>query len=247
MNAACAAPGSARIGIFGGTFNPIHLGHLRSAEEIAETFELDRVLFIPSARPPHKEASEEEVIAPARERLAWVEQAVKDNPRFEADAIEVERSGPSFLVDTLRAIGARCAPELPIFAVGHDAFVEMGTWREPETLFTLANIAVTTRPPVDRGSLGDWLPECVRDEIEVAEDGRSGRHRRAGTWIQLVEITALAVSASDIRARIRAGRSVRYLMPEAVREAVLASGCYEAGPPADLQPSEQREKREKVK
>jgi len=226
MNVTRAARGGERIGIFGGTFNPIHLGHLRSAEEVAEALELDRVLFIPSARPPHKDAGEDEVIAPARERLAWVELAVAGNPRFEADPIEVERGGPSYLVDTLREIGKRCAPERPIFAVGHDAFVEMGSWREPETLFTLANFAVTTRPPVDRGSLGDWLPECVRGDVEVAADGRSGRHKQAGTWIRLVEITALAVSASDIRARLREGRSVRYLMPEAVREAVLASGCY---------------------
>ncbi|MBW2272225.1 MAG: nicotinate (nicotinamide) nucleotide adenylyltransferase [Deltaproteobacteria bacterium] len=241
MSEPCAARGSARIGIFGGTFNPIHQGHLRSAEEVAEALELDRVLFIPSARPPHKDATEVEVIAPARERLAWVEQAVSDNPRFEVDTVEVERSGPSYLVDTLRAIGASCAPELPVFIVGHDAFVEIGSWREPETLFTLAHFAVTTRPPVERGSLGDWLPECVRGEIQVAEDGRSARHRRAGTWIRLVEITALAVSASDIRTRIREGYSVRYLLPDKVREAVLASGCYAARPPLG-QPA-----REKVK
>jgi len=228
MSEPCAASGSAQIGIFGGTFNPIHLGHLRSAEEVAEALELDRVLFIPSARPPHKDASDEEVIAPAEERFAWVERAVRDNPRFEADASEVERSGPSYLVDTLRAIGARCAPERPIFLVGHDAFVEIGSWREPETLFTLAHFAVTTRPPVERGSLGEWLPECVRDEIEIAADGRSGRHRRANTWIRLIEITALAVSASDIRTRIPEGHSVRYLLPETVHESILASGCYAA-------------------
>jgi nicotinate-nucleotide adenylyltransferase len=246
MNASCAAPGSARIGIFGGTFNPIHQGHLRSAEEVAETLGLDRMLFVPSARPPHKDASEEE-IAPARERLAWVQQAVQGNPRFEADAIEVERSGPSYLVDTLRAVGAGCAPELPVFVVGHDAFVEIGSWREPETLFTLAHFAVTTRPPVGRGGLGDWLPECVRDEIEIGEDGRSGRHRRAGTWIRLVEITALAVSASDIRTRIRDGRSVRYLLPEKVREAVLASGCYAASPQSGRQARPAQQGRENAK
>jgi nicotinate-nucleotide adenylyltransferase len=228
MTVRSATAGSARIGIFGGTFNPIHLGHLRAAEEVAEALDLERVLFIPSARPPHKDASDEEVIAPARERLDWVERAVSDNPLFEADAIEVDRSGPSYLVDTLRTIGERCAPERPIFAVGHDAFVEIGSWREPETLFTLAHFVVTTRPPVERGSLGDWLPECVREDIEIAADGRSGRHRSAGTWIRLIEITALAVSASEIRARIRDGRSVRYLLPDSVHEAILASGCYAA-------------------
>ena len=162
----------------------------------------------------------------AEERLAWVRDAVLDNPRFEVDPLEIERDGPSFSIDTLRAIGARTAPELPVFVIGHDAFALMDSWREPEALFTLANFAVTTRPPASAGSLSDWLPKCVRDDVELAADGRSGRHRSAPSWIRLVEITALDISASEIRARLREGRSVRYLLPEAVGEAVVKSGVY---------------------
>ena len=215
------------VGVYGGTFNPIHLGHLRAAEEVVELLDLDRMLFVPSAEPPHKEAAETDVIAPACDRLHWVRLAVKDNPRFEADPIEVEREGLSYAVETLTALGERLAPQLPVFIVGHDAFVEMGSWRDPETLFTRAHMAVTTRPPVRGGRLEAWLPECVRDDFEVAADGRSAQHRRAGTWIRLVELTALDISATEIRRRLREGHSVRYLLPAAVQEAVESSQHYD--------------------
>lgn len=221
---------NALVGIVGGTFNPIHLGHLRAAEEVMEALSLERVLFVPCARPPHKAGDARDPIAPAEDRLAWVRAAVADNPRFEVDPLEIERNGPSYSVDTLRQVGARTAPERPVFVIGHDAFVEVGAWREPETLFTLAHFAVTTRPPAAGGSLADWLPKCVRDDVELATDGLSGRHRSAGTWVRIVEITALDISASDIRARLRAGRSVRYLLPRAVRDAVVKSSIYGSAP-----------------
>jgi nicotinate-nucleotide adenylyltransferase len=129
-------------------------------------------------------------------------------------------------VDTLRILAERLAPDRPVFVIGHDAFVELGTWKEPETILRLAHFAVTTRPPVARGQLADWLPRCLRDDVEVAPDGLSGRHRGAGTWVRVVEISALDVSASDIRRRLREGRSVRYLLPEVVRIAVLESRAY---------------------
>ena len=215
-----------RIGIYGGTFNPIHLGHLRAAEESVELLGLERMLFVPSALPPHKDEGDAGPIAPARDRLEWVRLAIAGNPRFALDPIEVERGGASYLVDTLRALARRVAPELPVFLIGQDAFAEVDTWREPEVLFTLAHFAVTPRPPVLAGNLDQWLPTCLRDHIELAPDGASGRHRRAGTWIRLLPIAALDISASEIRARLRKGRSVRYLLPEAVREAIMRSQTY---------------------
>jgi nicotinate-nucleotide adenylyltransferase len=129
-------------------------------------------------------------------------------------------------VETLRTIGRKTAPELPVFIIGHDAFVDLGTWHEPERLLTLANFAVTTRPPAAKGSLAEWLPSIYEDEVEIEPDGLSGRHRAAGTWIRLVEISLLDVSSSDIRARLREGRSVRYLIPDAVDEAIARSGAF---------------------
>lgn len=215
-----------RVGIYGGTFNPIHIGHLRAAEEVAEALGLEQVVFVPSATPPHKCARPDDPIAPARDRLAWVRAAVADNPRFAVDDIEVERGGPSFAVETLRSVGRRTAPERPVFIIGHDAFVEIGTWREPAALLELANFAVTTRPPVAGGSLAEWLPDLFRSRVDVAPDGLSARHRTADTWIRLIEIPMLDVSSSEIRASLREGRSVRYLIPQVVIHAIETSGAY---------------------
>jgi nicotinate-nucleotide adenylyltransferase len=220
------------IGIFGGTFNPIHVGHLRAAEEVVEALALERLLFVPSARPPHKRSGGQG-IAPAHLRLRWVELAVRDNPRFAVDPIEVERPGPSYLVDTLHALRERHREQGGlVFVVGQDAFSEMGAWHMPREIFRLCHVAVTTRPPVLSGRLGEWLPECVRDDFEIEADGAFARHREATTTIRQVAITAIDVSASAIRERIQAGRSIRYLLPEAVRSAVLASGAYLGDAPA---------------
>jgi len=215
-----------RVGIFGGTFNPIHLGHLHAAEEVLEALGLERMLFVPSGGPPHKTASQGDPIAPAELRLAWVRAAVAGNPRFAVDALEIERGGTSYSIETLRTLGKQIAPDLPVFVIGIDAFAEVGTWREPDALFTLANFAVITRPGASVEAAGPWLPARVRDAFELARDGRSARHRAAGTWARLLEIAALDISASEIRARLRSGRSVRYLLPEPVREAVLQSKVY---------------------
>jgi nicotinate-nucleotide adenylyltransferase len=217
---------AARIGVFGGTFNPIHVGHLRAAEDVAEQLGLERVLFVPSARPPHKQARRGDPIAPAELRLAWVRAATEDNPRLDVDALEIERGGRSFTVDTLERLARRTAPERPVFVIGCDAFALLDSWREPERVFELAHFAVMTRPPFHTDQLSDWLPECVRGELSLSPDGREALHAESGACIRAVRVCALDVSSSDIRARIRAGRSIRYLLPEPVRRAALESGVY---------------------
>jgi nicotinate-nucleotide adenylyltransferase len=216
----------ARIGIFGGTFNPIHMGHLRAAEEVVGALRLERMIFVPSADPPHKIDVPGDPIAGAEVRLKWVELAIRNNPRFEVDALEVERRGASYSVETLRTIGERIAPEKPVFTIGQDAFVEIDSWREPEALFELAHFAVITRPPAKLGSLADGLPRCIRDVVKPDRSGVFAQHHRAGTWIRLVEIPALDISSSDIRHRLREGESVRYLLPPDVEEAIEKSGAY---------------------
>jgi nicotinate-nucleotide adenylyltransferase len=213
------------IGIFGGTFNPIHLGHLRAAEEVREALALARILFVPSAQPPLKGG--EQWIAPAEDRLAWVRLATRDNPAFAVDALELERSGPSYTVDTLRELGARLAPARPVFIVGCDAFAELGSWREPEALLTLAHFAVVTRPPVRAGSLADWIPPALAGELSIEAGGQQARHRLAGTWLRCVPITALDVSSTDVRRRLCEGRSVRYLLPDPVLAEIERSGVYQ--------------------
>lgn len=230
MSAGPTRPSEKATGLFGGTFNPVHVAHLRAAEEVREALGLERMLFVPSAEPPHKQRGPGDPIAPAALRLAWLERAVADNPRFAVDPLEITRGGRSFSVDTLREVGARLAPTRPVFVIGWDAFVEIDTWKDPATLFALADFAVMTRPPVFDASLDAFLPSCVRDGARVAPDGASATLGEEG-WIRLVPITALDVSASDIRARLREGRSVRYLLPEGIRREVLAARIY--GPAHD--------------
>jgi nicotinate-nucleotide adenylyltransferase len=211
-----------RIGVLGGTFNPIHLGHLRAAEEVAEACALDRVLLVPSAQPPHKAGGD--ALAPAAKRLAWVKASCADNPKLSACDLEIARGGASYTVDTLRAL-AEENPGRPVFLIGSDAFAELGTWREPKQLFALADFAVMTRPGTP-GRLADWIPETLRGELALDPGGESARHRATGGAVRAVAISALSISSSNIRDRIRAGRSIRYLVPEVVRRDIEATGIY---------------------
>jgi nicotinate-nucleotide adenylyltransferase len=215
--------GQTGFGVLGGTFNPIHVGHLRAAEEVAEGLGLARVLLVPSANPPHKAGDPSDPIAPAAQRLSWVEAACAENPLLEACDVEIARGGASYTVDTLRVLAERAAPERPVFIIGADAFTELGTWREPKQLFALADFAVMTRPGTD-GALGDWIPASLRDDFTA--DGDSARHRATGGALHHVPISALDVASSDIRARVRDARSIRYLVPDVVRRDIEASGVY---------------------
>ena len=214
-----------RTGILGGTFNPIHLGHLRAAEEVAEALALARVLLVPSARPPHKPGRDADPLAPGAQRLAWVEAACAGNPVLEACDLEIARGGASYTVDTLRALAERSAPVRLVFIIGSDAFAELASWREPKQLFALADFAVMTRPGT-AGRLSDWIPGALRPDLELDPGGEAARHRATGGSLRAVAISALDISSSDIRDRVRLGRSIRYLVPEAVRRDILDSGVY---------------------
>jgi nicotinate-nucleotide adenylyltransferase len=218
-------PKASGVGLFGGTFNPIHLGHLRAAEEVREALGLAKVIFVPSAEPPLKRGGADP-IAPARLRLRWVERAIAGNPAFAVDALELERTGPSYTVDTLRSFGARLAPELPVFVIGSDAFAELAIWREPKALLALAHFAVLTRPPHGSGPLAAWIPAELAADLVLSPDGQKAHHRSAGSWLRRVPISALDISSTDVRRRLSEGRSVRYLLPEPVLDEVLQSGVY---------------------
>ena len=216
-----------RYGLFGGTFNPIHLGHLRAAEEVREALELENVLFIPSRIPPHKNQDRNDPIAPAEMRLEWVESAIAPHDHFFIDRIEIDRKGPSYLVDTLKTIRERSSDEaVPVFIVGEDAFAEMGDWRAPEELFALADFAVMTRPPSLCNDLEERSPNVVRAAFEFEDGGRRARHKEAGRQIDLIQITALDISSSLIRGACRSERSIRYLVPESIRSDIESSGEY---------------------
>ncbi len=198
-----------RIGIFGGTFDPIHIGHLRAAQEVAEKLTLDRVLFIPAGCPPHRCAPR----ASADHRLAMVKQAVADNPRFEVSDMEIRRAGKSFTVDTLSEL-ARADPFNKLYLiVGSDQIAKIDKWRQPQKISEYARLVVISRPGVKISA--------------VKKKPISPAFRSLGKTLIFLPVSLLDISASNIRSRLRAGREVRYLVPESVIKYLRSHKLYQ--------------------
>ena len=211
-----------KLGLFGGTFDPIHWGHLASAEEVREAFRLDRVLFIPASIPPLKTKA---VTTPAVDRLKMTRLAVAKNPRFAVSDIELGRSGKSFSIDTLRYFRRRRPKDALYFILGMDAFREIGKWKDFQALFPLAHFIVTSRPGCGalRG-LGD-IPVAARKSFCYEK----GVYRHAsGTRLYFFQLTDIAVSASEIRRRVKAKKSIRYLVAREVERYIKRRGLYRA-------------------
>lgn len=187
--------------LFGGTFDPIHLGHLVIAEHVAEAAGLATVLFVPAGRPPHKEG---QALTPGADRLAMVELAIAGNPRFSVSRLELESAqGPSFTIDTVRRLRAAGERDVALI-LGADSLVELGTWREPAALVGESRVLVVERPGVDLG--------------------RAPAHLLAR--VTFIAAPRLDISSREIRARVAAGRSIRYLVPEPVHEYIREHGLY---------------------
>ena len=206
------------VGVLGGTFNPIHIAHLRLAEEMREALALERVLLVPAGDPPLKRGG----IAPASHRLEMVRRAAAANPALEVSDLEVRRAGPSYTVDTLRALRARLPGAALWFLVGADTLRDLESWREPAALFALAHFAVATRPghPL---ALRELLPASLAGAFR---DGPRGLVHASGNELRPVPFTSLAVSASEVRARVARGASIRYLVPDEVIEYIGKHHLY---------------------
>jgi nicotinate-nucleotide adenylyltransferase len=206
------------VGILGGTFDPIHYGHLRSAYELFRGLRLSEVRFIPSARPPHRR----EPGTQPDLRLAMVEAAVQGVNGFVADARELQREGPSYTVPTLAELRAEL-PAAPLcMIVGLDAFLGLDRWFRWQQIFELAHVVVAIRPGFalpKQGSIAELLAERSTDNVE--DLGRTTHGR-----IFVREVTQLAISSSAIRKHLRAGGDARYLLPEAVRKIIQETECY---------------------
>jgi nicotinate-nucleotide adenylyltransferase len=187
-----------RLGIFGGSFDPIHLGHLLAASESAEQLGLDQVIFVTSARPPHKTPQ-----APAEARYEMVLLATVEDPRFQPSRLELDRPGPSYTVETLEQVRA-LAPNAELFFItGADAFAEAAHWHQAERLFELATLVAVTRP---------GYPPRMAPPF---------RHRA-----HLLEIPGFQISSTEIRLRLSQGRTVRYLVPPAVEAYLVRHQLY---------------------
>jgi nicotinate-nucleotide adenylyltransferase len=192
-------PGS--VGILGGTFDPIHIGHLAAAEEVRERLGLERVIFVPAGMPPHKR---NEVVTSAEHRLAMVRLAIDGNEAFEVSRVEIDRNGPSYTVDTLEALGhgrVAATEDFPLTVIlSAESFRGLPSWHEPERLLAAARIAIVPRGGLAAPGKG-WIEEHF-----------------PGVQARIVALDAprLRLSATEIRARVAAGRSIRYLVPDAV-------------------------------
>ncbi len=196
-----------RTAVFGGSFNPIHYGHLLLADDLLEILTLDRVLFVPAKHPPHKDPSR---LAAPEERLAMVRLATEGHRGFEVSDMELARAGPSFTVDTLAALAR---PGLTLFlVVGSETFLDLLSWRDPRRVARLARLKVLREIGVERG-------------FTTVEDGRVPER-----GVIVSRAASMPISASELRRRVREGRSLAFRLPPAVAEYIRARGLYREQP-----------------
>jgi nicotinate-nucleotide adenylyltransferase len=196
-----------RLGIMGGTFDPVHHGHLIAAEEARHAFDMDEVIFLPTGSPWQKE--DRRVTAP-EERFLMTVIATAPNPRFSVSRLEIDRDGPTYTIDTLRSFRHSFGGNSELFFItGADAIMQILSWKDPSEVLDLATFVAAKRPGHDLSQLGSLGPE-VADRVRI------------------LEIPALAISSTEIRARVAEGRPIRYLVPDAVAEYVYKRGLYRA-------------------
>ncbi len=212
-----------RLGLFGGTFNPIHFGHLRAAEEVCEALSLSRLWFIPAAHPPHKDAPD---LTSFEVRLEMTRLAVGDHPRMEVSDIEGRRPGKSYSIETLRLLREEFGPTWELyFILGLDAMLEIPTWKDYAQLFSLCHFVVLDRPGYDRSRLAAVLSQGPEPQFKPLSDGAGFQHV-SGYKVLWQQTTLMDISASGIRRLVRQGGSIRYLLPEPVRRYIINNKLY---------------------
>ena len=215
-----------RVGVLGGTFNPIHYGHLRCAEEVRERFGLDRVFFVPAAIPPHKN---DPFMPSAAKRLKMVELALEGNPQFRSSRVEIDRAGRSYSVDTLKYFRKRFPePDSVHFIVGMDAFLDFRSWKSYREIPSLCSLVVATRPGYSSSSSLAKIPVEIRDEFWYDRKNRMCVHA-SGNTLRFFRITGMEISASAIREKVSRGESIRYLTADAVIDYIEKQSLYRTG------------------
>ena len=218
-----------KLGLFGGTFDPVHSGHLKSAQEVREAYALDEVCFVPCGVPPHRNARPG---AAAHHRLEMVRLAVADNPGLGVSDLEVTRPGTSYSIDTVRHFAARLAPGDALYLIlGLDAFLLIGSWKDWRELLALTHVIVTSRPGFGGELPYDKIPVVVReafcyDRLDFDGTVRSGFRNEFGREILFERLTDVSVSASAIREVLGKGKSIRNLVPSEVRRYVKDHHLY---------------------
>ena len=219
-----------RIGLFGGTFNPVHLGHLRAAVDVREGFELDKIFLIPAALPPHKASGE---VAASADRLHMLSLALGADSGLKVSDVELNRSGPSYTIDTVQHFKQTLPSETRLYLImGLDAFLEIDTWKSYQELLTQIPLIVINRPQTGHRMSG--VPWKIMDNFissRLSADysfsaSRSGYLARRQQPIYVFEVTALDISSTGIRRQISKNRSINYLVPQKVVEYIRTKGIY---------------------
>jgi len=196
----------------GGTFNPIHHGHMVTAQEALDQFSLDRVVFIPTGDPPHKV---EDLLAHAEDRYLMTVIAISSNDSFFVSRAEIDRRGKSYTIETVKELRNTYGTDAELFFItGADAILEILTWKNTDEIVTLAKFIAATRPGYDLSKIEELKSTLFRSEKE-ADEG-----------ISIMEIPALAISSTDIRKRVKQGRPINYLVPEGVNNYIIKHGLY---------------------
>ena len=200
-----------RIGIMGGTFDPIHYGHLVAAEAAREAFCLEKIIFVPAGIPPHKVQEE---VTPARHRYLMTLLAIMSNPYFEISRVDLERGGVTYTVDTLADLKKEFSEAIIYFITGADAILEILSWKSPAQVMSMADFIAVTRPGYDLDQLSETLGSFYSEFQEQ---------------IHILEIPPVGISSTALRRRLKEGRSVRYLVPETVVTYIENRGLYTNG------------------
>lgn len=219
-----------RIGLFGGTFNPIHFGHLRPILEIKESFALDRVYFIPSSLPPHKAPTG---IADAQDRYHMIELAISDQNGFMVSDVELDRPGPSYSIDTVSHFQSRLPDTTRLYLVlGMDAFLEIDTWKSFREFFNRVAFIVMNRPvetspekSTTQQAIDAFIKEKLSEKYRFSASRSCYVHEEKQPIFR-ADVTGLNISATKIRDLVRQGKSIRYLVPEPVADYIQAKGLY---------------------
>ncbi len=219
-----------RIGLFGGTYNPIHLGHLRAAVEVQEGFSLDEIYLIPCAIPPHTKSGH---VAGAQERYEMARIATVNTPGFLASDVELKRSGPSYTIDTVLYFKSVLPKDTKLyFILGLDAFLEIDTWKSYMDLFPLIPFIILTRPyagHIDPGLRQQKIEDFIKSRISAGykyDSSQSGFIHLEMEPVFLFDVTPLEISSSAIRSLIKRGRSIRFLVPDDVIDFIKTKRLY---------------------
>jgi len=213
-----------RLGILGGTFNPIHLAHLQIARDVLAACRLDRVLFVPAADPPHKPVADNTAF---RHRLAMVDAAIADEPLFFSTDLEARRKGKSYSVETLQQLKQQDPEGQLYFIIGLDSYRDIASWREYSRLFELAQLVVVNRPGVQIGDPLEALPVAMRDNFCYDAAVNKMRHK-SGNYVIFLKETKLDISSTNIRRRAAAGLSIGNLVPAAVADYISRHALYQS-------------------